>query len=392
MCFCCDLLKHCTSCDSCWQSRRQDNNYCFCRASIVEWKWWWNHGFWSFLTITWVQKKWSIHILLDYIKYCLIYASCCVFDIADSFNNSSNIWHTSFLSCYCYLHDVCWSKELIFSSNLLEMCIPYRQSVLICLKMCVLVCLKTCWGCWISEQLCLKIFFLIETLCQQINQTLITTVFIHNLSAFMCLDDHFIHQPWHINQTTTIVDLVCISFWLLVVSESFSWFFVGLIKSIRSSNSFLYLIKTRISLSRTFIPGSLGYYCFNNALFLEPMFDPCLEAFIFTHISVCIIIPVTANSDGNWYFSTISSYPFVKANWLSWSCLMSLSFLHQLPCFLLFGNQQLVLMFLWFHIDTYYFHHGDPWFLLISGVSESQLASVYQHFFSVLKYPHILVT
>ena len=182
MCFCCDLVKHCISCDSCWQSRRQDNNYCFCRASIVEWKWWWNHGFWSFLTITWVQKKWSIHILLDYIKYCLIYASCCVFDITDSFKNSSNIWHTSFLSCYCYLHDVRQSKESIVSSNLLEMCnIPYRQSVLICLR-CVF------WYAWqhveVAEHLesfAWKFLFWIETLCQQINQTLVTTVFIHNL-------------------------------------------------------------------------------------------------------------------------------------------------------------------------------------------------------------------
>ena len=182
MWFCCDLLKHCTSRDSCWQSRRQDNNYCFCGASIVEWKWWWNHGFWSFLTITWVQKKWSIHILLDYIKYCLIYASCCVFDIADSFNNSSNIWHTSFLSCYCYLHGVRQSKESIVSSNLLEMCnIPYRQSVLICLR-CVF------WYAWqhvevveYLDSFAWKFIFWIETLCQQINQTLVTTVFIHNL-------------------------------------------------------------------------------------------------------------------------------------------------------------------------------------------------------------------
>ena len=139
---------------------------------------------------------------------------------------------------------------------------PYHQLVLICLKMGVLVCLTTCWGCWTSEQLCLKIFFFwLETLCKQINQTLITTVFIHNLSPFMCLDDHFIHQPWYINQKTTIlsvVDHVYISFGLLVVSESFTWFFVGPIKSISSSNSFLYFIKARISLSRTFMPGSLG--------------------------------------------------------------------------------------------------------------------------------------
>ena len=196
MCFCCDLLKHCTSCDSCWQSRRQDNNYCFCRASIVEWKWWWNHGSWSFLTITWVQKKWSIHILLDYIKYCLIYASCCVFYITDSFNNSSNIWHTSFLSCYCYLHDVRQSKESIVSSNLLEMCnIPYRQSVLICLKMCVLVCLTTCWGCWISGQLCLKISFLNRNAFNKSIKLLSPRSSYTTFSLFICLNDHFIHQP-----------------------------------------------------------------------------------------------------------------------------------------------------------------------------------------------------
>ena len=136
----------------------------------MEWKWWWNHGFWSFLTITWVQKKWSIHILLDYIKYCLIYASCCVFDIADSFNNSSNIWHTSFLSCYCYLHDVLQSKESIVSSNLLEMCnIPYRQSVFICLR-CVF------WYAWqhvevveYLDSFAWKFLFWIETL--SINQS-----------------------------------------------------------------------------------------------------------------------------------------------------------------------------------------------------------------------------
>lgn len=31
-----NLLKHCPSCNSCWQSRPQDNNFCFRRASIVE--------------------------------------------------------------------------------------------------------------------------------------------------------------------------------------------------------------------------------------------------------------------------------------------------------------------------------------------------------------------